>query len=703
MAFELVNTIDVAWRTVEDTEYLSCKTVILFYEDLFTWCESLETAFHSLHPDSIIPKALKEAFVELHILCHAKNDERRYRVMNTAAEDVIRRNLANAALVALSAPGPAGEAPNPWVHNVLFGPPQDITRYYREHAPITIPSRKIPGSGKFGQLPYKETQDSMSANELFFFKIALHAGNLSGHCELLQTQKERGWSKYWDKGWRNAMGNKTKEALDAFRFAWKRWSVHIKNCKIYWDCDYLETATYRPSVSAVFHYLGERSESGPTAAAGAHTALAGIAKALKLSFPMDDCTLRGFCRTLKCRQPIAQIPVQVCVQAHFQYVLEKSDCPFLAMVCASPWLSMVGMIRETHAQRSYLVKETDHGYILECTQGKSHKGKPFFWNLPKISWGKDEGYSNTAKMMAALRTSPPPGEEPFLFRQFGPKTTTPFSAKHWRSARMTPHQLALCREEIMRSYPLNMTGSFTSCSYEFRRAFPGLGQLMGATPEEEHALGNWSKPKSMPEYYSDHNLRMSFIIKWSLVKACRITASTIKMTKPERAWNFSWGSVPTYVPDWTTLRAEATAKAQDMSVKTTVDTAMYLPPSFTTDKSVEVGKACSDCSSDSNVSNSSVDDSDDGLAREGHLHDLLVSARSTILAHGKSAKSLVHLVTDDDDDKSMLIKLACNSRLNRASSTKETAESLTIGEHMPCKKCQPLWSDYITGFWDEQQ
>ena len=140
-----------------------------------------------------------------------------------------------------------------------------------------------------------------------------------------------------------------------------------------------------------------------------------------------------------------------------------------------------------------------------------------------------------------------------------------------------------------------------------------------------------------------------------------------------------------------------------MTVKSTVVTSMYLPPSFTADKSVEVNKASSDCSSDSNISASSIDDSDDGMAKEGHLHELLVSARSTIVANGKSAKSLVHLVTDDDDETSMFIKLACNSRLICFSRTKETAESLTLGEHMPCKKCQPLWSDYITGFWDEQQ
>ena len=118
---------------------------------------------------------------------------------------------------------------------------------------------------------------------------------------------------------------------------------------------------------------------------------------------MEDCTLRGFCRTLHCRQHTPQIPVQVCVQAHFQYVLENTTNPYVAMSCASPWLSM-GMIRETRAQRSFLIRECDHGYVFECIQGK-YKGKPFQWPLPKMSWGKDEGYANTKKMLQALRTS----------------------------------------------------------------------------------------------------------------------------------------------------------------------------------------------------------------------------------------------------------------------------------------------------------
>ena len=265
---------------------------------------------------------------------------------------------------------------------------------------------------------------------------------------------------------------------------------------------------------------------------------------------------------------------------------------------------------------------------------------------------------------------------------------------------MTLHQLAKCREHVMRAYPLNMAGDFKSCSYEFRRAFLGLGQLMGATPEEEHALGNWTKKKSMPDYYSDHNLRMSFIVKWLLVKSCRVIASTEEKTKPDKAWNFSWGSVPSDVPDLSVYRAEATAKAEDMTSRPVEMTTMTLPASFTTDKSSEDTAKGSDCSDDSSSSNSFLDDSEGGLEKEGHLHELLLAARTTIVAHGKAPKSPVHMVADDDDDSTTLIKLACKSRLNHASSKEETVEQLKVGEHMPCKKCVTQWPDYITGFWD---
>ena len=48
---------------------------------------------------------------------------------------------------------------------------------------------------------------------------------------------------------------------------------------MYWkDRPFLD-ALFRPSVGQLAHYLGERSMSGPNAAAGAHTSLSGCAKA----------------------------------------------------------------------------------------------------------------------------------------------------------------------------------------------------------------------------------------------------------------------------------------------------------------------------------------------------------------------------------------------------------------------------------------
>ena len=118
------------------------------------------------------------------------------------------------------------------------------------------------------------------------------AGSFSGHCSLLNTQRTKGYSKFFAKGWRNSLDALTDIALAAYSCAWKRWHIHTTNCKTYWESESLQEALFSPSVSQLFQYLGERSSSGPTAAAGAHTALAGLAKAPKLAFPMEDSALR---------------------------------------------------------------------------------------------------------------------------------------------------------------------------------------------------------------------------------------------------------------------------------------------------------------------------------------------------------------------------------------------------------------------------
>ena len=60
MAFELVNTIDKAWRTVEESDFLSCKTVCLYNDDLYSWTEALDIAYGKMHPACRLPGSLKE-------------------------------------------------------------------------------------------------------------------------------------------------------------------------------------------------------------------------------------------------------------------------------------------------------------------------------------------------------------------------------------------------------------------------------------------------------------------------------------------------------------------------------------------------------------------------------------------------------------------------------------------------------------------
>ena len=94
----------------------------------------------------------------------------------------------------------------------------------------------------------------------------------------------------------------------------------------------------------------------------------------------------------------------------------------------------------------------------------------------------------------------------------------------------------------------------------------------------------------MADHYSANNLRLSLVVKWMLVKACRVTGSTLKKTKPDKAWNFSWGAVPTYAPDWSVDEAEALAKAEDITTKPIQRTFMTIPESYTQDKNDEEKK-----------------------------------------------------------------------------------------------------------------
>ena len=89
MAFELTNTIHTAWRTTEERplEYMSCKAVCLYYEEKYSWLDALSLAYDiQLKGITMLPECKEVAF-EIHSVCLAVNDIRRYRVMEIAVED----------------------------------------------------------------------------------------------------------------------------------------------------------------------------------------------------------------------------------------------------------------------------------------------------------------------------------------------------------------------------------------------------------------------------------------------------------------------------------------------------------------------------------------------------------------------------------------------------------------------------------------
>ena len=131
----------------------------------------------------------------------------------------------------------------------------------------------------------KEEQD--------FLNFCERAGSASDHFNFIEEQRSHGWSDHFATSWRNALGQMTERALRVFLFSWKSWETHTTNCKTYWEGRSLLDALFCPSVGQLAHYLAGRSTSGPTAAAGAHTSLAGCAIALKLSFAMSDVFFVG--------------------------------------------------------------------------------------------------------------------------------------------------------------------------------------------------------------------------------------------------------------------------------------------------------------------------------------------------------------------------------------------------------------------------
>ena len=202
---------------------------------------------------------------------------------------------------------------------VTIGPRWSVLTFFSEPHPRQFPFRR------------KQTRNNARAShhngmgraEQAFFKICERAASASEQFHFLGEQRSHGWSNHFPTSWKNALGSLTERAMKAFLFSWKRWETHTTKCQLYWKGRSLFHALFLPSVGQFAHYLGERSMSGLTAAAGAHTSIA------------------VWCKFMRTHQPTRQIPIDVAVMAHFQYILESTASLYSwlrsALTTGSPW------------------------------------------------------------------------------------------------------------------------------------------------------------------------------------------------------------------------------------------------------------------------------------------------------------------------------------------------------------------------------
>ena len=137
-----------------------------------------------------------------------------------------------------------------------------------------------------------------------------------------------------------------------------------------------------PAEAAVAHYLASRNEGAKTAAAGALAGLKKMNSAILTRLPLDKKSGNGWEAQVRGLRPNQQPPIAVAEAIHFEYIALTSKNPCLVLVAATAWLSLVGLIRDQHIQRSELVQTCANAYLFFCYKGKD-RGKPFHWVIPK--------------------------------------------------------------------------------------------------------------------------------------------------------------------------------------------------------------------------------------------------------------------------------------------------------------------------------
>ena len=84
---------------------------------------------------------------------------------------------------------------------------------------------------------------------------------------------------------------------------------------------------------------------------------------------MDRNAIEGLGQRLVPHKPTSQIPISVPVMTHFQYILENTPSEFVALVCATQWINMVGSVRDAHAQKFRWIRSFEHTELFYSEEG----------------------------------------------------------------------------------------------------------------------------------------------------------------------------------------------------------------------------------------------------------------------------------------------------------------------------------------------
>ena len=149
-----------------------------------------------------------------------------------------------ASLIALQQPArPTPQAPPAAL--LHEGRPRDMMGGPRGHAPINVPPRQTRRNG------VSATHEGPGHFETWMKDQAIKDGKSSGHFELFESQRSQGWAPYFDRIWRNALGNLSVRALKGMRYAWNKWREHTMDCRIYWRTTSTEDLAHEAKILAV--------------------------------------------------------------------------------------------------------------------------------------------------------------------------------------------------------------------------------------------------------------------------------------------------------------------------------------------------------------------------------------------------------------------------------------------------------------------